>query len=186
MEKADTNLKEFITTRKTNDNMNSYLLVSIVTGIQFLHSLGVAHRDIKPENFLIFSEKQQYPQVKLCDFGISRDVSAKSVTLARGTPWYMAPEIQQASDQQQTLTASSELLFKADIWAIGKLIYFIWVHADLKTLKEQDHSRYEKIISNASVNELIKSCLYDDPNKRIGTDVLLQQLSSFFDVKIVH
>jgi len=159
---------------KTESNMNVHLLVSISKGVRVLHTLGVAHRDIKPENILVFSMNQQNTTVKLCDFGISRTINDKSITNALGSPYYIAPEVQQARDQQQLISASSGLL-KADIWSLGKLIYFIWVRIDLQTLKEQQHW-YHEVISNASINELIKACLYDDPKKRPDIDGFFQQL----------
>jgi len=103
MEQADSNLRDFIKKRQTDENLNSYLLVSIITAIHALHSLDVAHCDIKPENFLIFLMNQQHPQVKLCDVGISRNTNEKSITLAGGTPYYMAPEIQHAEIKTKQL-----------------------------------------------------------------------------------
>jgi len=157
--------------------MNTYLLVNIVKAIQLLHSLDVAHRDIKPANILVFSTNNQWPQVKLCDFGRSRNMDNYSVTLVVGTQYYLAPELVKAWSQGQKITASSEALFKADIWALGKLIYFIWVQKHLLTLEEKDHC-YAEVTMNASVNELIKSCLYDDPTLRIDIDGLLYQVSN--------
>jgi len=176
MEKADSSLTDFIKKRRDN-TMNTYLLVNIVKAIQVLHSLDVAHRDIKPANILVFSMNNQQPQVKLCDFGRSRNVDNYSVTLVVGTNGYLAPELVKAGIQGQKITASSEALFKADIWSLGKLIYFIWVHEDLLTLEEKDHW-YAEVTMNASVNELIKSCLYDDPTMRIDIDGLLHQVSN--------
>jgi len=176
MEKADSSLEDFIKKRR-EDNMNTYLLVNIVKAIQVLHSLDVAHCDIKPANILVFSASNQWPQVKLCDFGRSQKIDNYSLTLVAGTQCYLAPELVKAGNQGQKITASSEALFKADIWALGKLIYFIWVQKHLLTLEEKDHC-YVEVTMNASVNELIKSCLYDDPTMRIDIDGLLHQVSN--------
>jgi len=173
MEKADSSLEEFIKKRR-DDTMNTYLLVNIVKAIQVLHSLDVAHCDIKPANILVFSASNQWPQVKLCDFGRSQKIDNYSLTLVAGTQCYLAPELVKAGNQGQKITASSEALFKVDIWSLGKLIYFIWVHDHLPTLEE----KYHWYTMNASVNELIKSCLYDDPTLRIDIDGLLYQVSN--------
>lgn len=39
----------------------------IVSGIEYLHSRGVAHRDLKPENILL----DQADNIKVCDFGMA-------------------------------------------------------------------------------------------------------------------
>ncbi len=58
-----------------------------------MHSQGVVHRDLKPENILVTDEGQ----VKIMDFGIALDESARRLTWSGlsstiGTPDYMAPE----------------------------------------------------------------------------------------------
>lgn len=39
----------------------------IVSGVEFLHSKGIAHRDLKPENLLLDKQKN----LKIVDFGLS-------------------------------------------------------------------------------------------------------------------
>lgn len=39
----------------------------VVTGMEFLHSRGIAHRDLKPENLLLDKHKN----LKIVDFGLS-------------------------------------------------------------------------------------------------------------------
>lgn len=38
-----------------------------MSGIEFLHSKGIAHRDLKPENLLLDKQKN----LKIVDFGLS-------------------------------------------------------------------------------------------------------------------
>src|SRR5262249_51094167 len=57
------------------------------------HEKGVVHRDLKPENVLITKSGQ----IKILDFGIALDQSARRLTWTGlsntiGTPDYMAPE----------------------------------------------------------------------------------------------
>ena len=59
----------------------------------YLHAHKVVHRDLKPENVLVTADGQ----VKILDFGIALDETARRLTWAGlssavGTPDYMAPE----------------------------------------------------------------------------------------------
>ncbi len=59
----------------------------------YMHSQGVVHRDLKPENVLVTADGK----IKLMDFGIALDESARRLTWTGlsttiGTPDYMAPE----------------------------------------------------------------------------------------------
>ena len=60
--------------------------------IQFLHSKSIAHCDISSENILLTGALD----VRLCDFGISRDLlinGSLEASSIKGTPVYIAPEI---------------------------------------------------------------------------------------------
>ena len=80
----------------------------------YMHSQGVVHRDLKPENVLITAEGQ----VKLMDFGIALDESARRLTWTGlsttiGTPDYMAPE--QISGRHGDA--------RTDIYALGTILF---------------------------------------------------------------
>src|SRR5262249_13678204 len=64
----------------------------ICDALVYMHSQGVVHRDLKPENILLTDNGQ----VKIMDFGIALDESARRLTWSGlsstiGTPDYMAP-----------------------------------------------------------------------------------------------
>ncbi|CAF3464724.1 unnamed protein product, partial [Rotaria sp. Silwood2] len=67
----------------------------LITGMAYLHSLGVAHRDLKPENLLIANNDI----LKICDFGLSaffrdRTTNEKQMlTTYCGTKPYISPEM---------------------------------------------------------------------------------------------
>jgi serine/threonine protein kinase len=80
----------------------------------YMHAHGVIHRDLKPENMLI----TQAEQVKIMDFGIALDESARRLTWAGlsttiGTPDYMAPE--QISGRRGDA--------RTDIYSLGMILY---------------------------------------------------------------
>ncbi|MBX3198654.1 MAG: protein kinase [Labilithrix sp.] len=89
-------------------------------GMREAHALGVVHRDLKPANlFLTRVPGSDRHLVKVLDFGISRvmhdsqrRVTADFTTL--GTALYMSPE---------QVRSASEVDARADIWALGIIMY---------------------------------------------------------------
>ncbi len=79
-----------------------------------MHERGVVHRDLKPENLLITPAGQ----VKIVDFGIALDKSARRLTWVGlsgtiGTPDYIAPE--QIGGRRGDA--------RTDIYALGTILY---------------------------------------------------------------
>lgn len=65
----------------------------ILSALEYIHANGVVHRDLKPENIMV----DEHDHVKLIDFGIASDSSARRLTYANftatlGTPNYISPE----------------------------------------------------------------------------------------------
>lgn len=76
------------------------IAAQIAGGLQHAHAHGIVHRDLKPGNVFVERRGNQ-DVVKLLDFGIAKDASAKDAAnansrtrtgLAMGTPSYMACE----------------------------------------------------------------------------------------------
>jgi len=65
----------------------------IADALAAVHAKGILHRDIKPGNVLMISDDE----VKLADFGISRDATGNATVtspgLLTGSPGYVAPEV---------------------------------------------------------------------------------------------
>ena len=112
--------------------------IDVITGLEHLHRNGIAHRDLKPGNTLVCNQHYDKDDLeisyakcpivcKLADFGLSRSLDiqtcsfleTKTESTCRGTPVYMAPELQ----LEELKIANQEDLEKADIWSLGLLVY---------------------------------------------------------------
>ncbi len=85
------------------------------------HATGIVHRDLKPSNLFLSRRPDGTPMVKVLDFGISKALlaTAGEGTLTTtssfvGSPIYAPPE---------QLVASHEVDARADIWALGTILY---------------------------------------------------------------
>lgn len=98
-----------------SDVATQHIVKQVASGVADLHELAKAfHRDIKLSNLLLFSSLDS-PRVKLCDFGIARQLSepAQYGYTVCGTPEYMAPE--QAGER-----VGQD--YRVDSWMLGLLV----------------------------------------------------------------
>jgi serine/threonine-protein kinase len=70
-----------------------HIAKGVLNALAYIHSNGVVHRDLKPENIMV----DEQDNIKLIDFGIAGDTSARRLTYANfttalGTPDYISPE----------------------------------------------------------------------------------------------
>ncbi|XP_008792685.1 mitogen-activated protein kinase kinase kinase 5 [Phoenix dactylifera] len=83
----------------------------ILKGLAYLHSKKIMHRDIKGANLLVDAKGV----VKLADFGMAKHLSGATAVLSlKGTPYWMAPEVVQA-----TLNKDIGYDLSVDIWSLG-------------------------------------------------------------------
>lgn len=143
-------------------------------GLAHLHGKKkVLHRDIKPENILINSKGQ----VKLTDFGISRDLNSTVAMAATfvGTATYMSPERALGQDYS----------YASDIWSVGMVIYELATKTypfpsitSFPILFDYLCTRPEPRLDPAKFSpelcEFVEKTLIRDTTFRLGADNLLQ------------
>ena len=87
----------------------------IISGIEYLHEVGIAHRDLKLENILLNYKND----IKIIDFGLSNKYNKDSEELLQsscGSPCYAAPEM---------ITGSKYHGVDTDIWSSGIILYLM-------------------------------------------------------------
>ncbi|KAJ3054318.1 serine/threonine-protein kinase HAL4/sat4 [Rhizophlyctis rosea] len=100
----------------------------LLSGVQYLHSMGVAHRDLKPENLLLDSAGRI---LKITDFGVSDVFRAPFCTVSRkakgvcGSGPYIAPEefVKEGNGGGPGEYESEGV----DVWSCG-IIYYVMVY----------------------------------------------------------
>jgi len=92
----------------------SVIVQKMLLAVEYLHSINIAHRDLKPENLLL--RENDDTSVMLSDFGLSKIVGdATMMETACGTPYYVAPEVLNASGYDK----------EVDLWSVGVITYLL-------------------------------------------------------------
>lgn len=112
-------LTEFAAAESLSVAARLQLFMKVCEAVQYAHTRGVVHRDLKPSNILVDAHQQP----KVLDFGVARltDSDVQSTTMHTeigqwiGTVPYMSPE--------QVGGDSREVDFRADIYALGVILY---------------------------------------------------------------
>ena len=137
----------------------------IISGIEYLHEVGIAHRDLKLENILLNFKND----IKIIDFGLSNKYNKDNDELLQsscGSPCYAAPEMIRGTKYHGLDT---------DIWSSGIILYLMLCKSF--PFNDKNNSKlYQKILggkfslpsylSNEAKDLLIK-LLKVNPNERI-------------------
>lgn len=165
---------------------------NVVSGMTYMHSLGVAHRDLKLENLLLDAPNGN---VKICDFGLAHvferrpDGSFATTKLTRccGTKSYTPPEV---------LAGMPYDGFLVDVWSLGVCLFAMcagffplevartcdWRFQRLYIAQQEGRSTVETIFGfyerqcpfTPALAELLDGMLQINPRRRISMSRVAQ------------
>ena len=155
------------------ETYSAYVMYQIFSAINYCHKMNIIHRDLKPENILIVDrDKNNYPRIKICDFGTSKMVEKGAVQKKLvGSSYYIAPEVLKKRYNE-----------KCDIWSCGVILYILLSarppfggDSDSEIMERVALGKYDieskpfNKISKSAI-DLIQKLLLMDVNKRISAE----------------
>ena len=159
-----------------SENYSAYVIFQILSAINYCHNMKIVHRDLKPENILIVDrDKNNYPRIKICDFGTSKMFEKGAVQKKLvGSSYYIAPEVLKKSYDE-----------KCDIWSCGVILYILLSgrppfggENDKEIMARVAQGKYDLVsapFNKISKNciDLIKKLLVMEPKRRINAQEAL-------------
>lgn len=140
------------------------IMIQLNDAFALMQKHKIVHRDLKVQNVFIKYTKRPEFDVKLGDYGFSKELSDDITATKLGTPITMAPEI----------LMNKAYTSKADLWSIGVSIYHL-LFRDLPFKGRNEVMILQCILQNKIprnptdqlLNDLIHKLLIVDPKKRI-------------------
>jgi serine/threonine protein kinase len=111
------------------------VFTQLVGAVSYVHNSNCVHRDLKLENILL----DKHENVKLCDFGFTREYEGKASYLQTfcGTICYSAPEM---------LKGEKYAGEKVDVWSLGVILYAL-LTGELPFDEDDDNATRTKILT---------------------------------------
>lgn len=111
------------------------VFTQLVGAVTYVHNSSCVHRDLKLENILL----DKHENVKLCDFGFTREYEGKASYLQTfcGTICYSAPEM---------LKGEKYAGEKVDVWSLGVILYAL-LCGELPFDEDDDNATRTKILT---------------------------------------
>lgn len=139
---------------------------TLISTLIYLNEKNIIHRDLKLSNVLLTSLELEESKIKICDFGLCKEIGHNLLTESRvGSPICMAPEV----------LHGKKYGFKADIWSLGVLCYELLIgippyvcynSEELKELQKKPltYANGHKI-SDLTVDFINRMIVYDENDR---------------------
>ena len=155
------NLETLLKEKSTiNEEMRNNIIIQLLDGLSYMHSLKFAHLNIQPSNILV----DEYSRIKLSGFENAGSYPSNTSTNFKGSNEFMSPEI--ANHQPFDP-------FQADVWEAAVTIYYI-ICGFVPSPTTSKHERFklpETIPDN--IKTILNEALIEDPAKRISASQML-------------
>ncbi|XP_045027658.1 death-associated protein kinase 1 isoform X2 [Daphnia magna] len=167
----------------------------LAVGLEYIHSMKLIHRDIKPDNVLIFvpsTDQGNKIIIKWAYFGLLKGVNEKGTyTLSemKGKNIWLAPEsLKWITNLQEGVEVRGTT--KSDVFALGLVYGYLFLNGQhlygsveqvRKNIIEKNPTNMLKIegkLRQLYEKDLLSKMLEDDPDKRISSEEVVEQLKS--------
>lgn len=128
--------------------------IQICNIIEYLHNIKpfpVLYLDLKPDHIILCRDC-----VKIIDFGAAIYMEKEEVDYSFGTPCFAAPE------QFTSLKLDS----KADIYALGSILYFMLIGKNPSQSNSKNSLLKELLYVSADLKKIITKCMAENPEDR--------------------
>ena len=145
----------------------------MANGVQYLHNIQIVHKDIKPSNVLLCRKDGQ---VKLSDFGLSKEISDEMGSFSytpRCTKAWAPPEILNYQ------LFNPRLYPEVDIFSLGCVFFFVMTSkhpfGDSEAVRIRSIARGDavNIATNCQIGYLFKHLIYQmlkqEPENRLNS-----------------
>jgi len=148
------------------------IALALLDALLYIHENHIVHRDLKPENIFVHGDSS----VKLIDFGIASDASARrlsfsGLTPALGTPDYISPERAKNKRGDE----------RSDLYSLGVILYEMLTSSVPFRGKNRVEIIHDRLLNHPvppsvaepsvspQLQEILYRALERDPNKRYAS-----------------
>lgn len=140
-----------------------HFIIQICDIMEYLHNIRpypVLYLDLKPDHIIVCNDC-----VKIIDFGAAIYMEKEEVDYSFGTPSFAAPE------QFNSLKLDS----KADIYAIGCILYFMLIGKNPSHLNSKKSIKKEFLPISQELKKIILKCMAKNPQNRYDNVAQIKQ-----------